>query len=80
MILILFRDGTTAEIPSVEDVVHKHGSLVCVDYEGDAIASFRDARVLAYTLDPNAIIRMRGEDDEPRRKDRGQAYWQNGAA
>lgn len=68
MILILFRDGTTGEVTGVEDVVHNAGSLICMDYRGNAIAMFFDNSVLAYTLDPTAIHRYREPDDELQRR------------
>jgi hypothetical protein len=70
MILILLRDGSTAEITAVEDVVHGPGSLVCVDYLGAPVASFFAEGVLAYTLDPSAIHRYRSAENEPPRRRR----------
>ena len=59
MVLILFYDGSKVEIPQCEDVVHKPGCLVCVDYLGAAVASFLDAELAGYTLDPSIIPDLR---------------------
>ena len=59
MVLILFYDGSKAEIPQCEDVVHKPGCLICVDYLGAAIASFLDTELAGYTLDPAIIADLR---------------------
>ena len=52
MILILLRDGTSAEIPNAFDVVHKAGSIDCIDPWGELLASFLAEDVLAYSLNP----------------------------
>jgi hypothetical protein len=55
MVLLLLTDGSLVEIEQCEDVVHKPGTLVCVDYLGAPIASFLDDHVLGYTLNPGLV-------------------------
>ena len=52
MILILLRDGTSVEIPNAFDVVHRAGSIACIDPWGELLASFLGEDVLAYSLNP----------------------------
>jgi hypothetical protein len=55
MLLLMFRSGTIEEIPSCSDVVHRPGSLVCLDSHGGIIASVADEGLLYYTLNPDSI-------------------------
>ena len=55
MVLLLFYDGSAAEIEDCEDVIHEPGCLICVDYLGASLATFSDADILGYTLDPLVI-------------------------
>ena len=51
MMLLLFYNGSTAEIENCEDVVHVPGFLVCVDGLGASVATFEDGEILGYTMD-----------------------------
>ena len=77
MVLLLFYDGSTIEVPSCEDVAHEAGGLVCVDHVGASVATFTHEEILGYTLDPRVISKVY-EDNEatsqaPRRSNIGVA-------
>ena len=63
MMLLLFYDGSTAEIEDCDDVVHLPGCLLCVDALGASVATFEDTEILGYTLDPSIIREL--EPAEP---------------
>jgi hypothetical protein len=69
MVLVLFYDGSKVEIPQCEDVVHKPGCLICVDYLGSPITSFLDVELAGYTLDPPIITALRSIPDHELQRD-----------
>src|SRR5437899_3052304 len=65
MILIFLRDGTNVEIPNAFDVVHKSGSIACIDPWGELIESFSAEDVLAYSLNPRVVQEFSADPDRP---------------
>ena len=53
MILLLLRDGQTLEVYDCEDVIHKPGYLICMDYSGAPITTFAAHDIAGYTLNPH---------------------------
>lgn len=51
----MFRGDRIEELPHCTDVVHKEGSLVCLNAKGKPVASFADADVLYYTMNTECI-------------------------
>lgn len=49
MLLLLLRDGSHIELTQATDVIHKLGSLVCVDRLDLPVMTFPVSEVLAYT-------------------------------
>ena len=54
MILLLLADGRTLEVFDCEDVIHKPGYLICLDYAGEPITTFATKELVGYTLNPHA--------------------------
>ena len=70
MVLLFLHDGSKVEIPRCADVVHKSGSVICLDDLDAPIASFVASDVLGYSLNPavaRAINTGRMEKGHPRR-------------
>ena len=65
MILILLRDGTSVEIPKAFDVIHKGGSIECIDAWGELLRSLKAEDVLAYSLNPRVMHEFFDEADLP---------------
>jgi hypothetical protein len=63
MVLLLLTDGSIVEIPHCEDVVHKPGCIVCLDYLETPITSFLAEDVLAYTLDSLVARAMKDPEE-----------------
>ena len=58
MILLILRDGSMAEIPQGQDVIHRQQSLVCIDGSGEVITSLSAPEVIAYTCSEASARRM----------------------
>ena len=65
MVLLLFYDGSKAEVQGCSDVVHEPGLLICLDYLGASLATFSDRKILGYTLAADRIEQLEC-DEEPR--------------
>ena len=59
MVLLLLRDGRVQELYDCEDVVHKPGYLICLDYHGSPYATFSSGEILAYTQNPQVARAVR---------------------
>ena len=70
MILLLLRDGTTREVYDCEDVIHKPGYLICLNYQGEPLTTFAAQEIVGYSLDPKIAETMReGGGSEVREPD-----------
>ena len=64
MVLLLFNDNSVVEIEECEDVIHDRGCFICIDYDGESLATFPERDILGYTLDPHVIRSFQPEESE----------------
>jgi hypothetical protein len=66
MVLVLFADGTTAEVQECADVVRRGNAVIFLDYLGAPLVSFFTEDLLGYTLNPVVADEMAPEtNSEP---------------
>jgi len=65
MLFILLKDGTTVEIPNGFDVIHKTGTIDCLDPWGELLTSFLAADLLAYSLNPRVAQEFSADAEPP---------------
>ena len=64
MVLVLFADGTTAELPQCEDVVRRGNALIFLDQAGAPLVSFLTAELLGYSMNPIVAFALAPSDEE----------------
>jgi hypothetical protein len=79
MILLMLRDGTLAEIPQGNDIIHRRQTLMCLDRNGEVITSMDATEVLAYTCSEAAARRVLNDTADLEESEKAQPNGGNGS-